>query len=393
MKAFATPLVLGILIAVFLVQDRRPVDKDSVGVDLHVSSITPRALHQESTAPSRATKIEFVEDIEIGSVGPTVGDFKFDKAGNVYFTSTNGSISDSKDIGISIIKFDKQKREQRLISMDSIISAEPGEKLAWQCYDVDNDGNVYVGVSYWDSASPKRIFVLNSEGSIASRFNLPNFLPYNIAIDQVGNVWIAGEMFNPDTPRVRGARGQGQIRVYDRNGNLLRIPLEGFKPEDIASGSFIKGNSSIKFILQSDKGVVYNFSGTEFADAWSYGYQQQAANSSSNISDKQLLGITVHNDYVVWQGLHISESSRKPFIMLESLSGEWLTPENELWSKSGKYFSPAGADTNGHMYFLSLVDRNKIMLKKARVYPDKNRSKNKGVRFIDGGDQARSSRE
>lgn len=365
MKSILSFFLLGLLAAGLVVQKQNTQTIDIVQPEIDISSVTPKVFHQLKQTKPLSTKIEFIEALEINSVGPTVGDFRFDGEGNIYFTSTDPAMSDPKDMGVSIVRFDRRKKEQKAVPLEAILTAEQGKEIAWQCYDVDDFGNVYIGISHRTSAVPRHIFILSIEGDVISRFDLPNFLPYSISVDDADRIWIAGESFGAEIANTRGVRGQGQIRVYGKGGNLIAIPVGGFKPEDIAGGNFVKAGSRIKFYLQGENGMVHNFAGTELADVWSYPLQQQSTNRSN-----QLFGLMFCNDYAIWYGAFLSEARQEPFIMLASLTGDRLTSENKLMVRSKRSFIPVGASRDGDIYFLS-VEHGKTILRTAKVYLDR----------------------
>ena len=378
MKSIVGIFLLGLLTAGLVVQNQTTQTIDITQPDINIGSITPKVFdHLEHTRPL-ITTVEFIEAIEINPIGSTVGDFRFDRGGNIYFTSTDPATTDPRAMGVSILRFDKQKKEQKEVPMEGILKEEEGKELAWQCYDVDNFGNVYVGISHWTSTVPRHIFVLNVEGDVISKFDLPNFLPYSIAVDDSENIWIAGESFSTENANTKGARGQGQIRVYDKEGNLIAIPVGGFKPEDIASGSFVEDGPKIKFILQGETGTIYNFNGIQLADVWSYPLQQQSTNTS-----KHLLGLIGSDNYAVWHGAYINQASQEPFMMLISLAGDRLTSENKLMIKSKRSFIPAGADKESNIYFLS-GEQGKTLLRRAKIHLTKSHlnKKTEQIQFI-----------
>lgn len=378
MKSIVSFFLLGLLTAGLVAQNQSDQTIDILQPDIDISSITPKVFHQLKHATPLTTKIEFIDEIEIHPVGPTVGDFRFDREGNIYFTSTDPSMTDPKDMGVSIVRFDNGKKEQKVVPMEEVIKEEQGKELAWQCYDVDDSGSVYIGISHRTSAVPRHLFALNTDGAIISKFDLPNFLPYSISVDDAGRIWIAGESFSAEKASTKGARGQGQIRVYDKDGNLAGIPVGGFKPDDIASGSFVKEGSTTRFILQGENGMVYNFDGTELADVWSYPLKQQSTNAP-----KHIFGLMFGNNYAVWYGAYLSEVSQEPFLMLASLTGDRLTSENKLMIKSKRSFIPAGANKEGDIYFLS-ASRGRTLLRRAKVYLDKppSNKKNEQIHFV-----------
>lgn len=378
MKSIVSFFFLGLLTAGLVVQNHSTQIIDSIQADIDINSVTPRIFLQLKQANPQTTKIEFIEELKIAPIGSTVGDFRFDREGNIFFTSTDPAMANPKDLGVSIVKFDRKKKEQKVVPMEEVLKEEQGKEIAWQCYDVDDFGNIYIGISHRTLAAPRHIFVLNVEGDVISRFNLPNFLPYSISVDDTGGIWIAGESFGAETTNSKGVRGQGQIRVYDKGGNLIAIPVGGFKPEDIASGSFVKADSRIKFFLQGENGIVYNFAGTELMDVWSYPLQQESTNAS-----KHLFGLMFCNDYAIWHGAFLSEATQEPFIMLASSAGDRLTSENKLMIKSNRSFIPVGASKDGDIYFLS-VERGKTILRTAKVYLDKHHpnKRNEQIHFV-----------
>jgi hypothetical protein len=366
MKSVAGFFVMGALAGIFVLRassGRQTDARYSSKPEVMVSSVQQRTFAAQSAGAPLVIRTKTLEELEIQPTSSMVRDFKFDSNENVYFISTDMNASNPRESVSRIIRVDRVTRSQRVLWVE-----EP-DQMVLQCYDIDDSGGVFVASSRRNSPL-KHVSILSPEGNLISTIDLVNFRPYAIAVDRVGNIWLAG-----DTPDQSSTNNKGEIRIYDRSGTLIATPLGGFTSESVDRGHFVENKENMLFMVEGATGIVYNFEGTRVRDAWSY--PRQEANTPSSQRERRFSGLAICNGYAIWSGTTPPSDSQYSFVMLTSPTGDVAMPENSLTTKSGQRVVLVGADRKDHLYFLG-IDGHRPILKKSKLVVKKAKAKLRG---------------
>jgi hypothetical protein len=341
-----------------------------IHADVDVKDIAPVRASGSPKFDADSVRVVEIETIPLNYDSEYLGDFKFDRDGNIYFRA---SFPAKDEIGKSeIVRFSPASGEYKEIVPRSMANGKKMKSFILQGFDVDPSGNVYIA-----TANPESVVIESSQDKPISNFALKDFLPVKISVDSSGRVWVGGDIILSSASHQLST---SQIRVYDPSGKLISVPVEGMTEGELFNGLFVHDGADSKFV-SGIKLHTYDFREQKLSRTADYPFtspsekvsllKKEADNSSPQQSDqggftRMLSGVSPVKGSLIWYGMLPDKNSgafNQGFIALASASAQALTPEIVL---PKEYGSPVGIDYQGVMYFLGKKD-GQLVLRKAKL--------------------------
>lgn len=328
-----------------------------IRADVNINSIAaekpapPDSVKQSASTGSLSVRLALAEEIGLDFLpaGAYLGTVKFDASGTMYLVvyQPGGQME--------LIRFNPERSDHQAIVLPADASLI--------AFDVGRKGEIYVAVSY-----PVRrgaILTLNPDGSVRSKIDTNAFLAANIAVDAGGRIWTAGQAFVASL--TDSYLYDVQIRIYDAQGNLLRVPAGGLDVNDPTMSVFTVDESEVKFIRHTHC-TQYGFSETRVSSAHAYPFvvATDLARSRQEVipgePQRLIKGVGQVGANKVWYGnvKNTDGSYGKSLIGITNMGGVALTPEIEL---TERYRSLAGIDPQGNLYAYSKAGEQVVLEK------------------------------